>query len=272
MNMRFFFTLLLCCALTQMTMAAGVDTISIPSAAMHRSFRAVVITPQSYSAGNQRYPVVYLLHGHGGNYSNWITKVPALREMADAYNIMIVCPDGAISSWYFDSPVDSNYKFETYVGKEIPAYIDQHYPTVATSKGRAIAGLSMGGHGALFIAIRHQDTFGAAGSISGGVDLRPFPKKWDIAKRLGDPGEKGTNWTDYTVIKQIEKLTPGKLALTMDCGVDDFFIDVNRNLHKALLERKIPHDYAERPGNHDWTYWGNSIRYQLLFFHLFFEQ
>jgi len=253
--------------------AAQVDTVSIPSAAMHRSFKAVVITPGSYKSGSERYPVVYLLHGYGGNYSNWISKVPALRELADLYNIMIVCPDGAIGSWYIDSPTDSNWRFETYVGAEVPAYIDQHYSTVPSPKGRAITGLSMGGHGGLYLGIRHRDIFGAAGSMSGGVDFRPFPKNWDIAKHLGDPGPDGTNWTEYTVIKQVEKLdSTSKMPLIIDCGVRDFFIDVNRNLHQVLLQRKVPHDYIERPGAHDWAYWSNAIQYQLLFFHRFFQQ
>ncbi|HVI47617.1 MAG TPA: alpha/beta hydrolase family protein [Chitinophaga sp.] len=258
--------------LIQGAQAADVDTISIPSAAMRRSYKCVVVTPASYKSGTQRYPVVYLLHGYAGNYANWITKVPAIRELADAYQCMIVCPDGAFGSWYFDSPIDSNMRFETYVGKEIPAYIDQHYQTLPDRGHRAIAGLSMGGHGALYIAMRHTDTFGAAVSISGGVDLRPFPKNWDIAKRLGPPGENGINWNGYTVIDQADHLKPGTLAISVDCGVKDFFVDVNRELHKKLLQLDISHDYTERPGGHSWEYWGNSIHYQLLFLHRFFQQ
>ncbi|WP_205195747.1 alpha/beta hydrolase family protein [Chitinophaga sp. Cy-1792] len=270
--MRSFLTLILTFVLLQACRAAEVDTIRIPSAAMHRSYKAVVITPKNYKTANERYPVVYLLHGWSGNYGNWINSVPALREIADDYNLMIVCPDGAYSSWYIDSPIDSTMKFETYVGKEIPAYIDAHYQTVPTPQGRAITGLSMGGHGALYLAIRHRDVFGAAGSMSGGVDFRPFPKNWNIAERLGPPGENGANWTDYTVIKQAEKLTDGSLPIIFDCGTGDFFIDVNRNLHQYLLSKNIPHDYTERPGKHDWNYWSNAIHYQMLFFHRYFQR
>jgi S-formylglutathione hydrolase FrmB len=255
----------------QSASAADVDTINIPSGSMHRSYKCVVVTPSTYKNGMQRFPVVYLLHGYAGNYANWITKVPVLRELADAYQCMLVCPDGAFSSWYIDSPVDSAIRFETYIGKEIPAYIDQHYQTLPEPRYRAITGLSMGGHGALYLAIRHPDVFGAAGSMSGGVDLRPFPKNWDIAKRLGEPGVKGTNWNDYTVINQMDKLKPGTLSLIIDCGVKDFFIDVNHDLHKKLLLAGIDHDYTERPGEHNWNYWSNAIKYQLLFFHQFFQ-
>ncbi|WP_343743677.1 alpha/beta hydrolase family protein [Chitinophaga sp.] len=269
--MKYTLTLLLLVFGLQTLRAGNVDTVSIPSAAMHRSYKCVVVTPASYKEGTRRYPVVYLLHGYSGNYANWVTKVPAIRELADTYQCMIVCPDGAFMSWYLDSPRDSSMRFETYVGKEIPAYIDQHYQTLPDPRHRAITGLSMGGHGALYLAIRHPEMFGAAGSISGGVDFRPFPKSWEIVKLLGEAGKDGANWTAYTVMGQLNKLQPGTLPMIIDCGVKDFFIDVNRALHQKLLERGIDHDYIERPGQHDWDYWANSIHYQMLFFHRFFQ-
>ncbi|MFY0253902.1 alpha/beta hydrolase [Chitinophaga sp. 30R24] len=269
--MKLLARLLLLICLVQTAQAAEVDTVSIPSSKMHRSYKCVVIKPSSYKNGTQRFPVVYMLHGYSGDYANWVKSVPAVKELADNYQMILVCPDGAFSSWYFDSPVDSAMRFETYVATEIPAYIDQHYSTLPMPRYRAITGLSMGGHGALFLAMRHPDVFSAAGSMSGGVDIRPFPKNWDIIKRLGEPGENGANWTSYTVIGQVGKLKPGTLALTIDCGVKDFFIDVNRALHQQLLLAGIDHDYTERPGEHNWKYWGNSIKYQLLFFHEYFK-
>ena len=142
---------------------ASVDTVSIYSNAMHKNIKAVVIKPYNYKTGKD-FAVVYLLHGAYGNYQNWIRKVPALQTYVDLYKIIIVCPDG-LNSWYFDSPIDSSYKFETHVGTEVPAYIDANYKTKKDRKYRAIAGLSMGGHGALFIAFRHAETFGACGSM-----------------------------------------------------------------------------------------------------------
>lgn len=270
--MKLLARLLFCLLLAQSASASTVDTLDIRSAKMNRSYKCVVITPDSYKEHNRRYPVVYLLHGYSGNYGNWVNNVPAVKELVDAYQCIVVCPDGAFGSWYFDSPIDSSWRFETYVGKEIPEYIDQHYQTIPDRKARAIAGLSMGGHGALWLASRHPETFGAAGSMSGGVDFRPFPKNWDIAKRLGDPGPEGSNWTEWTVINQVNKLKPGTLAIIVDCGIKDFFIDVNRKLHQRLMELGIDHDYTERPGEHNWKYWGNAVKYQLLFFHEFFNK
>src|SRR4026207_2027803 len=95
------------CCLLNICYAASVDTISIYSAAMKKSSKCVVITPDSYKKNKNGYPVVYLLHGHSGDYSNWIKKVPAIKQYVDRYQLIIVCPDGHYSSWYFDSPVDS---------------------------------------------------------------------------------------------------------------------------------------------------------------------
>jgi len=80
---------------------------------MHKDIKCVVIRPVMVSNERIRLPVVYLLHGYSGNYSNWITKVPDLKKYADEYKLLIVCPDGDYSSWYFDSPVDPSMRYET---------------------------------------------------------------------------------------------------------------------------------------------------------------
>ncbi len=251
--------------------AAKVDTAEVYSSSMHKSIKTVVITPDGYDQGNQ-FPVVYLLHGYSDNYAGWVTKVPAIKELADAYHLIIVCPDGRFDSWYFDSPIDSNSRYETFVAKELVAYTDGHYKTIANRTGRAITGLSMGGHGALYLSFRHQETYGAAGSMSGGVDLRPFPNNWELDQQLGSYAAHPENWESHSVINLTYLLTPQSLALIIDCGTDDFFYKVNVNLHNLLLERNIPHDFITRPGGHSWEYWSNSVQYQMLFFHRYFSK
>lgn len=251
--------------------AATVDTVSTYSAAMKKNIKAIVIKPDNY-AGRQNWPVVYLLHGYGGDYANWISKAPDLKKASDNYGMMIVCPDGGVGSWYWDSPVDPAFKYETYVSGELVKWVDENYKTWKDKKGRAITGLSMGGHGALYLAFRHQDVFGAAGSMSGGVDIRPFPLKWDMAKRLGSYAAEPARWETHTVINMLHLLTPGALALVIDCGTEDFFYKVNENLHEQLLLRNIQHDYYTRPGAHNWDYWPNAVQFQLLFMHNFFTR
>ncbi|MEO5888636.1 MAG: alpha/beta hydrolase-fold protein [Ferruginibacter sp.] len=250
--------------------AAIVDTIVTYSPAMKKNIKAVIIRPDGYETIKE-FPVVYLLHGYGGNYADWITKAKGFEKAADLYQMIIVCPDGGIGSWYWDSPVDSAFRYETYVADELVKSIDGKYKTISDRTGRAITGLSMGGHGALWLAFRHQDIFGAAGSMSGGVDIRPFPDNWDMAKRLGSYSTQPDRWEKYTVINQLYLLKPTALSLIIDCGTEDFFFKVNDNLHQQLLMRNIPHDFIVRPGMHNWPYWTNAIGYQLLFMNNFFK-
>jgi S-formylglutathione hydrolase FrmB len=250
--------------------AATVDTVSIYSEAMKRSFKCVVIQPKKPTK-KKKFPVVYLLHGYDGWYSNWIIRVPELKNYADRFRLIIVCPEGHKSSWYFDSPVDSAMRFETYIGREVPAYIDKHYPTIKSRKSRAITGLSMGGHGALFIAFRNADRFGACGSMSGLMDLFQTRKSYDLIKRIGDTVIHAENWKKLSIINLIEKEATEKLSIIIDCGVDDFTYHGNKAIHEKMLKLKIPHEYIERPGNHSWEYWRNAVKYQLFFFENFFN-
>ncbi len=250
--------------------AAKVDTVSVFSKAMNKNVKTVTILPDAYNDGRV-YPVVYLLHGHGGNYGNWVNQAPEIKELADKYSMIIVCPDGGTDSWYWDSPVDPSYRYETFVARELVAWVDANYKTDKRREGRAITGLSMGGHGALYLALKNQDVFGAAGSMAGGVDIRPFPMNWGMAKRLGTYAENKSNWESHTVINMLNLLTPGSLELLIDVGRGDFFYEVNEALHRELTYRNVPHTYIVRPGAHNWDYWVNSIRYQLLFMHEFFK-
>jgi S-formylglutathione hydrolase FrmB len=251
--------------------AAQVDTILIHSPSMNKDIKCVVILPAVHDDTLARWPVIYLLHGWSASYAQWPATAPQLVQEADHLGILFVCPDGGYDSWYFDSPVDSSVRYETFVTKELIPYIDAHYSTWTDRAHRAITGLSMGGHGALYLAMRHKDLFGAAGATSGGVDFRPFPDNWGIKKDLGDFSTHRAEWTAHTVISATGDLHNGELALIFDCGVDDFFLTVNRALHQRLLEKKIDHDYVERPGGHNGAYWRNSIDYQVLFFYKYFQ-
>lgn len=254
------------------TQAARVDTIMVKSPSMNKEVQVVYVLPdKALGEEAEACPVVYLLHGYGGNARSWVGLKPELPKIADEKGIIFVCPDGK-NSWYWDSPKNQAYRYETFVASELVKYTDKNYATIPEKKGRAITGLSMGGHGALWLAIRHKEIFGAGGSTSGGVDIRPFPKNWEMSKQLGDYEADSALWDQHTVITQIDKITDGDLALIIDCGEKDFFLEVNKALHKALLEKNISHDFITRPGAHNGQYWNNSIDYQILFFDKFFKK
>lgn len=251
--------------------SAEVDTIETYSAIMDKTIKAVIVTPEGYGEA-EALPVVYLLHGYGGNYGSWVNEVPELKELSDQYGMIIVCPDGGFGSWYWDSPEDPAFQYETYVAEELVEWVDGHYKTIAEREGRAITGLSMGGHGALYLAFRNQDVFGAAGSTAGGVDIRPFPLNWDMRERLGSYAKQPERWETHTVINMTHLLVPNSLSLIIDCGTGDFFYGVNEALHQKLEARNIPHTYLTRPGAHNWDYWRTSIPYQLLYFSKWFAK
>jgi S-formylglutathione hydrolase FrmB len=244
--------------------ASSVETIVIHSEKMGRDIPATLILPDAYQAGEERYPVLYLLHGAGDTHQKWIDKTD-VEQLSDEYGVIVLCPDGGRTSWYFDSPIDPTCQYETHVAEECVAHMDQTYRTKAHRTYRALCGNSMGGHGTLFLAIRHADIFSVAVPLSGGVDIRPFPRKWHIKDRIGDIETHPENWENYTVINVANGLKDGDLAISIDCGAQDFFIGVNRALHQQLLDAGIKHGYTEMPGSHNWGYWNDAIKRQMHF-------
>ena len=269
------------CTLAFFTLqAARVDTIEVYSAAMSKNLKVAVILPASYEKSKKMYPVLYLLHGGSGSFRDWLNQVTdksLLHKLVDQYSIIIVNPEGGTTSYYFDSPLDKGSQFETFISKEVVEKIDGMYRTVKDRKARMIAGLSMGGHGAMFIAARHPELYCAAGSMSGVMNINT--KTWNVpadfatsraanfARLLGPAKDSLQPYPEYTIVGMTDRLKTNDVKLMFDVGVDDFLIEPNRELHRKLLANGTPHDYIERPGKHDWNYWTNALPYQLLFFY-----
>ena len=244
-------------------------TLDVPSAAMKKSYRANVVLPDAYAKSQARFPVLYLLHGAWGHFDDWLTKTPdkmLVQNLADAHDLIIVMPEGETFSWYLDSPIKADSQFETYITQEVVGKIDASFRTVAEKKGRVISGLSMGGHGALYLSTRHPDLFCAAGSMSGAVDTTKLGFKEQFEQILGAKDATPDLYAANSVALMVDKMKANALPLIIDCGVDDFLITLNRDLHRRLVEAKVPHDYTERPGAHTWPYWQNSLPYHILFF------
>lgn len=261
------------------SIAATVDSIDIASTAMGKTYKAAVVLPTSYAKSKVAYPVLYLLHGGGGHFRDWLTSTPdkmLVKDLADQYNLIIVMPEGETFSWYLNSPLDKTSQFETYISEEVISKIDNTYRTVKNKKGRVITGLSMGGHGSLYLSSRHPDLFSAAGSMSGALDLKTG--NWKIPADFNKNGNTGfekllgrdtltTVYFDNSVVNMADKMKTNALPLIIDIGVDDFLIEPNRELHRRLVYNHTPHDYSERPGGHSWDYWQNSLPYHIMFFY-----
>ena len=223
--------------------------------------KITVALPAGYNpAEAHRWPVTYLLNGHGGDHTTW-GKLVNLDSLATANSMIIVCPAG-LDSWYWDAPADPSMKMESYIIRELIPWVDSHYTTRTDRSGRAISGLSMGGHGALWLAIRHQDLFGAAGS----------PSEVDIPDRLGSKDRYPERWEAYTVTNILDSLRPGSLDIIFDCGTEDFFFKVNKEFDSKLTARGIAHTFRTSPGNHSSAYWSMSILHHLRFFRKVFSR
>jgi S-formylglutathione hydrolase FrmB len=118
----------------------------------------------------------------------------------------------------------------------------------------------------MYLGARHPELFGACGTMSGVMDLRPFTDKYDLTRRFG-PWEKfPERWLEHSVLTQAEKFAGKSTGILIECGLEDSaFIDGNQELHRKLIELKVPHDYIERPGGHSWGYWLNALPYHLQF-------
>ncbi|WP_269523099.1 alpha/beta hydrolase [Coraliomargarita parva] len=259
---------------TQPCMAGVKRKLEIPSESMGKQIPAFAIVPDSYKESTDTYPVVYLLHGKGGTYSHWQNAAP-LTDLADQYQTIIICPDGDKDSWYLDSPDRADSQYMTHIVKEVVDYVDATLRTKASREYRAIAGNSMGGHGAMLAALKHPDVFGAVGSMSGVLDLMPYIDSSlgaSISKRIGDQATYPERWKEASVIENLDGLKDGELAIIIDCGTGDHFLRTSRAVHEALKKAKINHMYIERTGGHTWSYWKTEIEYQMLFFHKYFEK
>lgn len=243
--------------------AATVDTVSIRSAAMDTILQTIIVIPNDSSRLTESRPVLYLLHGWSGDFSNWHSHTD-LGGLADRFGCIIVCPEGGYASWYFDSPVRPRSQFSTFIGEELIHWVDGHYKTINTPGGRAITGLSMGGHGALYIAITHPGVFGGAGSMSGVLNLEDTRFYGEILNLLGL--KKAGELHRFSFVGLIDRLTNEAPAIIIDCGFADPYLPTNREAHRLLLENKIDHTYMERPGGHSWDFWTNALEYHLLFF------
>ena len=266
-------------AVTGLSLHGGVvGDVSIPSKSMGKDVPASIIVPDAYdNTSTNLWPVVYILHGAGGSHRRYIDTKLGLPVYADKFGVIIVCADGGKTSWWFDSPIDPSFRYETHVAKELVPWVDAHYRTFPERNKRVIMGASMGGHGACWIGFRHKEQFGAVGLIAGGVDIWDFPNNWDIAKRLGPRDEFSDRWCEHSAVTEAAKLKNGEVEIVSIVGTDDFFLAPNRKMHKILSDNKVAHTYVEVRGvddkssGHEFAFTAVALPYVFSFFRTYFD-
>lgn len=230
-----------------------------------------VILPANYdNAKDKRFPVVYLLHGLTGHFDNW-TNFTKLAEYSAKYNYIIVTPEGE-NGWYSDSETLPKEKYESYIVKELIPEIDKNFRTLTDRKDRSIAGLSMGGYGSIKFGLKYPQMFSLVGSFSGALPATTWDDKtlggsWkvlndSIMSIFGATDSKTRQEND--IYKLAREATPEKIKdlpfIYLDCGTEDFLIKPNRDFSTILLEKKIPHEFRQLPGKHDWKFWDAQVQ------------
>ena len=207
------------------------------------------------------FPVLYLLHGLSDDHSIWQRRT-SLERYVQALPLIVVMPDGG-RGWYSDAPQGAAH--ESAIVQDLIGFTDRTFRTVADRSGRAIGGLSMGGYGALKLALKFPDLFGSAHGHSGayGFGHGMWRDEQPEFTRIIGPDPLGGPQDLWRIAAAASP--ENAPALRIDCGTSDFLIDQNRDFHRHLDESGIAHQYEEFAGAHDWAYWDRHIQSALRF-------
>ncbi len=223
----------------------------------------LIFTPDNYNNGKNDYPLVFLLHGWSGNYTQWNTLIN-LKEYANKYGFVIVCPDGFYDSWYTDNLMRKNYQFEKFFWNDlIPEILFTYRIDI---KNIFISGLSMGGHGALTLFFKNPYFFKSAGSTSGILNLTKFPGKWNLNLAYGNWTNNKKNWLENSAVYLVKNIKDLNKQIIVDCGSEDFAFNVNREFFDKCKALNIKIKFITRPGTHSAGYWRKSIKQHFDFF------
>jgi S-formylglutathione hydrolase FrmB len=238
----------------------------LQSSLLAREVSYRVIVPADYKRKrSERYPVIYLLHGLYGHFSNW-TDMTDIATYAANYRFIIVMPEGN-DGWWTDSVTVPTDRYESYIIRELIPEIDKAYRTIADRDHRFIAGLSMGGYGAIKFGLKYPDMFSLVGSFSGALDAplrdQDGSKLWaTLLPPYGPLGSTTRQGNDiFGLLRNIPSDRMKALPfIYLDCGTEDMFITTNRDFDALLLQKKLPHEFRELPGKHEWPYWNQQVQ------------
>ncbi len=206
------------------------------------------------------FPVLYLLHGATGHAAQWNEHMgKELQRIADEKRVIIIAPDAEDFGWYVDSPKVSQSQIESFIIKELVPHVDLLFPT---NGKRAIAGLSMGGHGAMTLGFKHAGIFSSVASVSGVLDIRLHPEQWKIRDVLGEYSAHKNEWSKHSAVYLFEKskLNKAPKHILISTGLQDAAVlEDNQKARDVLTKKKYTFEYTELEGGHDWAFWVQEI-------------
>lgn len=232
-----------------------------------------VYLPPDYGSSNRSYPVLYLLHGYSDDETGWIqfgeANTIADKGIAngDFPPCIIIMPDGKVT-WYVNS-ADGEDPWEDMFIKEFIPFIEKEYRIRAKKEFRAIAGLSMGGNGALLLSMRNPELFSSCVAMSAGTFTDEEIMNNDqydhyFGNIYGSKTKNGVSehWkanSPIHLLESVDKKDLKSIRFYIDCGDDDFLYKGNSALHVKMKDLGIPHEYRVRNGGHQWSYWRTGL-------------
>jgi putative tributyrin esterase len=232
------------------------------SKSIGKMVKSFVILPDE---GQPPFATYYLLHGLSDDYSAWQRRT-RIEMYAAGLPIAIVMPDG-FHGFYTDN--EQGLAYGKYMAEDLVEFIERSFPVRRERSARAIGGLSMGGYGALRLALANPDVYACAVSHSGAVmhGSREWTKDEPWQQRVRRIFGADPRGSKHDLIHLAEEAQSAKKlpALSIDCGTSDFLIADNREYHTKLQGMNIPHQYAEHLGEHNWDYWDLHVRDALKF-------
>ncbi len=237
------------------------------SEALGMQTEAYVVLPQrdtmgeigiAQNASDKKYPVLYLLHGLSDDHSIWLRRT-SIERYATEYGICVVMPCGH-RSFYMD--MKYGLKYFTYIAKELPARMCEFFPISDKREDTYICGNSMGGYGALKIALRQSDRFSAAAGLSSAADIHRDGFH-DVKIAAFGPEEIIPPEEDLFYLAKENKNKPQKPRIFMGVGYDDFLYEENLRLKKCFEETGYDFTYRESEGSHNWAFWDEYVQYVL---------
>jgi len=231
--------------------------VTFHSAALNREMTYRVVLPVSVAA-DQKLPVVYLLHGGGGDFREW-SNDSDVAQFAER-GLILVMPEGN-SSYYTNSAGQPQDRYEDYIVSDLISDVESKFPAAAGRSNRAIVGVSMGGFGAVNLAIRHPGLFAFAGGLSSAIDV---PRRAFTIKRLqqsrhfesifGPSGSPTRRDNDpFVLLTRARPEAAPYFFLT--CGEQEGLLPANRELAALLGQRHFRYEFHSVPGGHNWNQW-----------------
>jgi len=245
---------------------ARVQHLKIPSLALADSNRVIVSTPVDFDAARSGgYPFIVMLHGWSGDENQWAADAD-LQVLSDQYDLLLILPDGGYDGWWLDTDRLLGRNYATHIHEELTIWVVERFNGSLEASQHGILGLSMGGFGAIYQALKFPRDYAAAASLSGVMDLTRHQKSWGISQALGPFEANQSVWQANNPLNLAQKPAPlHSPAILLICGRDDITFAENQALAHQFSLMDYPGSLQEEAGAHTHTFWKAHVNEAVAF-------